>query len=176
VRRRLPASNGDPAVDSCVCHAYGMPPLLDGTDRALCAALMTDARRTIADLATEVSLSPTSVKRRIARLEREGVILGYTATIDLAALGWIISAFVELRFSGKTTPDVMDRATSRIPEVSAIYTTAGDHDVIALVRARNVDHLREVIHRLRATTSIVSTRTHLILQTNVSDERRLVTA
>lgn len=135
---------------------------------------MADARRTITDLAAEVSLSPTSVKRRIERLEREGVILGYTANVDLAALGWTISAFVELRFSGKTTPDLMDRVTSRIPELSAIYTTAGDHDVVALVRARNVDHLRETIHRLRATASVVSTRTHLILQSNVKDDRRLV--
>ena len=144
----------------------------DRTDLDILALLQDDGRRTVADIAKRVALSPTAVKRRIERLERDGVITGYAARVDYGKLGWMVSAFVELRYAGKTSPDQMDRETSGVPEVTAVYTTAGDQDVIALVRARDVDHLRDVIHRLRASRSIVSTRTHVILDSHVKESWR----
>lgn len=142
---------------------------LDDIDLALVALLQEDGRRTMSDMAAGVSLSPTAVKRRVERLERAGVITGYSARVDYKKLGWGVSAFVELRFAGTTSPGEMHRSVSRIAEVGAVYTTAGDQDVIALVRVRDVDHLRDVIHRLRAARSIVGTRTHLILHADVKD-------
>ena len=142
----------------------------DPTDLRILGLLQEDGRRSVSDIATHVSLSPTAVKRRIDRLIAAGVITGYSARIDFAQLGWTLSAFVELRFEGTTTPQEMDRAVSGIPEVTAVYTMAGDFDVIALVRARDVHHLREVIHRLRAFGGIVGTRTHVILQDHVKDD------
>ena len=64
----------------------------------------------------------------------------------------------------------MDRRISDVAEVVAVYTTAGDQDVIALVRARSVDHLRQIIHRIRAATAVVSTRTHVILDAHVKED------
>jgi Lrp/AsnC family leucine-responsive transcriptional regulator len=145
---------------------------VDPTDFQILALLQEDGRRAVSDMAGRVALSSTAVKRRIERLEAAGVITGYSARLDYSRLGWHLSAFVELRFEGTTTPQQMDKAASGIPEVTAIYTTAGDFDVIALVRAKDVDHLREVIHRLRASGRIVGTRTHVILQAHVKDDWR----
>ena len=142
----------------------------DDVDLALLALLQADARRTVADMASRVALSPTAVKRRIDRLERTGIISGYTARVDHARLGWAISAFIELRFEGTTKPEEMDRRISDVAEVVAVYTTAGDQDVIALVRARSVDHLRQIIHRIRAATAVMSTRTHVILDAHVKED------
>lgn len=142
----------------------------DPIDYHILALLQEDGRRSMSDMAGRVALSSTAVKRRIDRLEATGTITGYSARVDYSRLGWHLSAFVELRFEGTTTPIEMDRATSGIPEVTAIYTTAGDFDVIALVRAKGVDHLRELIHRLRASGRIVGTRTHVILQSRVKDD------
>lgn len=61
----------------------------------------------------------------------------------------------------------MNRTAASVPEVSAVYTTAGDQDVIAHVHATSVDHLRQVIHRLRRSGQITGTRTHVILDTHV---------
>lgn len=135
----------------------------DPLDLRILVLLQQDGRRTVADIAGRVALSPTAVKRRIERLEAAGVITGYTARVDYAKLGWGVSAFVELRFTGTTSPGEMDRVVAGVPEVSAVYTTAGTHDVSALVRARSVEHLRDVIHRLRARPKIVGTRTLVIL-------------
>lgn len=139
----------------------------DDTDFEILALLQEDGRRPVSDIAARVTLSATAVKRRIERMELAEIVTGYSATIDYAKLGWPLSAFVELRFEGTTSPGDMDAAVASIPEVSAVYTTAGDQDVIALARARSVDHLRDVIHRLRASGRIVATRTHVILDAHI---------
>lgn len=142
---------------------------IDHTDMEILALLQDDGRRSLADISTCVSLSPTAVKRRIERLEGAGVITGYAALVDYGKLGWNLAAFVQIRFGGKTSPEEMHRETARAPEVTAVYTTAGDQDVIAHVRATDVAHLRTIIHKLRASRSIVGTRTHVILDAHVKD-------
>ncbi|QEC49770.1 Lrp/AsnC family transcriptional regulator [Baekduia soli] len=142
----------------------------DPLDLRILVLLQEDGRRTVADIAGRVALSPTAVKRRIERLEAAGVITGYSARVDYTKLGWGIAAFTELRFTGTTSPGDMDRVAAGIPEVCAVYTTAGNHDVTALIRARSVEHLRDVIHRLRVSGSIVGTRTHVILDAHVKDD------
>lgn len=136
-------------------------------DREILGLLQEDARRTVADIATRVALSATAVKRRIDRLEQTQLIVGYSAHVDYTKLGWGLEAFTELRFTGGTRPDEMDRIAAELPEVEAVYTTAGDQDVLARVRATDVDHLRQVIDRLRATKQVVSTRTHIVLASHV---------
>jgi DNA-binding Lrp family transcriptional regulator len=143
---------------------------LDAIDETIMALLREDGRRSVADIAARVALSPTAVKRRLERLERTGVITGYGVQVDHARMGWTVSAFVALRFAGKTTPEEMHRAASRLAEVSATYTTAGDEDLIALVHATSLDHLRDVIAKLRSASSIISTRTHVVLDANVKSD------
>jgi Lrp/AsnC family leucine-responsive transcriptional regulator len=138
-------------------------------DLQILALLQEDGRRSVADIARQVSLSATAVQRRITRLEEAGVITGYSARVDYAQLGWDLEAYTELRFTGTTAPEDKDRLAAALPEITAIYTIAGDQDVIALIRARNVAHLRDVIRRLRATPHIVGTHTHLILDAHVKD-------
>ena len=70
---------------------------IDDTDRAILALLRENARRTVADIATRVNLSPAPVKRRIERLERLGVIVGYTVVTDETKLEGAVEAFTELQ-------------------------------------------------------------------------------
>ncbi|MGH2873717.1 MAG: Lrp/AsnC family transcriptional regulator, partial [Solirubrobacteraceae bacterium] len=73
---------------------------LDETDERIIELLREDARRTLTDIAARVNLSPAPVKRRIDRLEKLGVITGYTVSLDHALMGPSIEAFTELRFAG----------------------------------------------------------------------------
>jgi len=145
-------------------------PESDPIDLQILALLQEDGRRPVTDIAQRVALSATAVKRRIERLEAAGVIAGYAARVDYAKLGWGLDAIAELRFVGTTKPDEMRRLLTAIPEVTAVYTTAGNQDVIALVRTRSVDHLRDVIHRLRATGAVVFTRTSVVLEAFTRDD------
>ena len=99
---------------------------LDETDHDIMTLLSEDARRPLADIAKRVHLSSPAVKRRLDRLERLKVILGYTVRLDHAKLGRPLEAFTELRFAGTTPVDEIASIAENIPEVQAVFTTAGD--------------------------------------------------
>ena len=138
-------------------------PELDAIDQAILDLLRQNARRTVADIAGRVNLSAAPVKRRIERLERLGVIVGYTLVIDHAKLEGSVDAFTELQFIGNTDFDDIVASASEIPEVREIFTTAGDTDALVRIRAHDVEHLKHVINRLRRSSHVTGTRTLMIL-------------
>lgn len=138
-------------------------PDLDGTDREILELLRLDARRTLADIAARVTLSAPAVKRRIARLERIGVITGYTIELDYAKLDHPIEAFTELRFAGDTKVAEIKGVATDLPEVQAIYTIAGDPDALVRIRVRDVSHLTRVIDQLRRSGRVTGTKTLMVL-------------
>jgi DNA-binding Lrp family transcriptional regulator len=144
---------------------------LDGTDREILGLLRLDARRTVADIAERVRMSPPAVKRRIDRLESLGVIRGYTVVVDHAKLGRPLRAFTELRFAGTTKVADIAGVAQGLPEVDAVYTIAGDPDALASLRVRDVGHLAHVIDQLRRSGRITGTKTLMILDEWSEDSR-----
>jgi DNA-binding Lrp family transcriptional regulator len=141
----------------------GRPPHLDDVDREILTLLRQDGRRTISDIAARVNLSAAPVKRRIERLERSGVITGYTAVIDRSRLGATVDAFTELRFVGDTDVDHILALAIEIPEVVDVFTLAGDPDALVHIRVDDVDHLKRVINRLRGSGHVTGTKTLMVL-------------
>ncbi len=136
---------------------------LDDVDQRIIAALMSDARTTYADIGQTVSLSAPAVKRRVDRLRSVGVIKGFTAVVDPKAVGWTTEAFVELFCTGRTTPAQITMATKRHPEVVGAYTVSGEADALVHLRAADIQHLEQVLERLRAEPFITSTRSMIVL-------------
>jgi Lrp/AsnC family leucine-responsive transcriptional regulator len=138
---------------------------IDGTDLEIIDLLRADARRTLADIAARVSLSAPAVKRRIDRLQSLGVITGYTVTVDQTKLGRPLEAFAELRFAGTTKVDEIAEIGAGIPEVEAVFTTAGDPDALAWIRVRDVADLKRVVDLLRRSGRVTGTKTLMVLGT-----------
>jgi Lrp/AsnC family leucine-responsive transcriptional regulator len=136
---------------------------LDLIDREILARLRQDARVSIADLARAVSLSAAPVARRIRRMERAGVIRGYTAIVDEGKIDDGIEAFTEIRLGGSTQTGEIDELVRNVPEVAEFYTIAGDPDVILRLRVADVDHLQRVVNALRSTGKVAGTRTLIVL-------------
>jgi len=136
---------------------------LDETDRRILDLLRDDARRTIADIAAHVNLSPAPVKRRIDRLQETGVIAGYTVVLDHALIGPSIDAFTELRFAGDADIDEILAAVEQIPEIREVFTMAGDPDALLRIRVDDVEHLKTVVNRLRRTGRVTGTKTLMVL-------------
>jgi Lrp/AsnC family transcriptional regulator, leucine-responsive regulatory protein len=136
---------------------------LDGTDLEIIDLLVRDGRRTLADIGAAVSLSAPAVKRRLARLEELGVIIGYTAQIDHAKLGRPIEAFTELRFAGSTKVADIAGVAAGLPEVDAVHTIAGDPDALVHLRVRDVADLTRVIDLLRRSGRVTGTKTLIVL-------------
>lgn len=137
---------------------------IDDIDRQILELLRQDARRTIADIASRVNLSAAPVKRRIDRLQRSGVIAGYTVVLDHALIGPSIEAFTELRFAGDADIDEILGAVEQIPEIHEVFTMAGDPDALLHIRVDDVEHLKNVVNRLRRTGRVTGTKTLMVLE------------
>jgi len=138
---------------------------LDEVDRRIVDLLLEDGRRSASEIGRTVNLSPAAAKRRIDRLERNGTIVGYKAVVDPSTLGEQIEAFIELRFAGATQVDDIEATVAGLPEVVEAFTTAGDPDALVRARARDLDHLKRVIDRIRRTGKVTGTKTLIVLGT-----------
>ena len=136
---------------------------MDAVDQRIIALLVADARASFAEIGSKVALSAPAVKRRVDRLRSSGVIKGFTAVIEPAAVGWTTEAFVELYCTGRTTPAQITVATRRHPEVIGAYTVSGEADALVHLRAADIAHLEQALERLRAEPFITSTRSMIVL-------------
>jgi|SRR5215217_4136691 len=136
---------------------------LDEIDKRIIASLVSDARASYAEIGAIVSLSAPAVKRRVDRLRSAGVIRGFTAVIDPAAIGWTTEAFVELFCTGRTTPAQLAVAAKRHPEVVGAYTISGRADALVHLRAADIGHLEQALERLRAEPFVTSTHSMIVL-------------
>lgn len=106
---------------------------MDAVDRKIVAELQEDGRLTLTDLADRVSLSISRCQRRVRELEAEGVILGYRAVVDAAALGL---GFEVLVFGNAVRPELcpqIDAALTDIPQVIEAQRLFGDPDYLIRV-------------------------------------------
>ena len=142
---------------------------LDAIDHQLIELLRRDARQRLSDLGTAVNLSASAVKRRIDRLEAEGVITGYRAVVDHAKLGRQLEAFAELKFAGDTKVADISGVAHELPEVLAVFTTAGDPDALVWIRVKDVEDLTRVIDLLRRSGQVTGTKTLMVLKTWTAD-------
>ena len=138
---------------------------MDQIDHRIVALLRENARRSFQDIGKRVSLSAPAIKRRVDRLEADGVIRGYSANIDPAALGWNTHAFVELFCEGRMSGDEVSDAVGGHPEIEGAYTIAGAPSAILHVRAADTQHLERALERIRETPGVSRTQTQVVLST-----------
>jgi DNA-binding Lrp family transcriptional regulator len=142
-------------------------PALDGIDRKIVALLRENARRSFKDIGTHVHLSAPAVKRRVDRLEREGVVRGYTATIDAAAFGMHAEAFVDLFCDGRMPGEAIKRAVEKEPGVVSAHTVAGEASAMLHVMAEDTRALELALERIRKVDGVDRTVTEVVLSTLV---------
>jgi DNA-binding Lrp family transcriptional regulator len=136
---------------------------VDATDRRILSLLMEDGRRTYDDIARRVKLSAPSVKRRVDRLRAAGALVGFTALVDHAALGWNTEALVELFYRPGTTLAEVARTLRDHPEVVEAWSVTGDADAIARVRTSDNADLERLIIDLQRNGLVERTRSQVVL-------------
>jgi DNA-binding Lrp family transcriptional regulator len=138
---------------------------MDAIDRQIVALLRQDARRSFQSIGQQVSLSAPAVKRRVDRLERDGVVRGYTAVVDPPAFGWHAEAFVDLYCEGHMPGEAIKHAVEGEPGVVSAHTVAGEASALLHVRARDMQDLELALERIRATDGVTRTVTEVVLST-----------
>lgn len=138
---------------------------MDRIDHAILTNLQENARISNVELATVVGLSPSACLRRVAQLEKIGIIDGYHAALNAARLGHDVLVLVQITLEGQSAEMLaeFEAAAAKIPQVLAVFLIAGESDYILRVAARDVgdfgrlhaDHLSALPHVLRMESSFV---------------------
>jgi Lrp/AsnC family leucine-responsive transcriptional regulator len=136
---------------------------MDELDRQILALLVQDGRCTYDAIARRVSLSSPAVKRRVDRLRRRGVLRGFTAVVDHAALGTTTEALIELFFAAGIQLEEVARTLGRFPEVVEAWSVTGEADAIARVRTRDNADLERLIMDMQRDGLVERTRSQVVL-------------
>ena len=138
---------------------------MDDIDRRIVALLRENARRSFKDIGSHVGLTAPAVKRRVDRLEEDGVIRGYTAMVDPRAFGWHAEAFVDLYCEGRMPADSIKQAVEGEPGVASAHTVAGEASALLHLMAEDTQDHESCLERIRATDGGSRTVTEVVLST-----------
>ena len=138
---------------------------LDDTDRELLALLRVDARMPVATLATKLKVARGTVQNRMKRLERDGVIVGYTVRVKPQAEAHRIRALMTIVVEGNRGAEVL-HALRGHPNVTGLHSTNGRWDLVAELRADSLEAFDRALGNIRLIDGIASTETSLLLSTH----------
>lgn len=139
--------------------------ILDNTDQRLIGLLRDNARMPVAAMAKALGVSRGTVQNRLARLEADGVVQGYTVRLRSTAEDRRIRALMTVAVEGNRTDEVL-RALRGDPAVCALHTTNGRWDIVAELRTDSLEAVDRVLGRIRLIDGISSTETSLLLSTH----------
>ena len=143
--------------------------MIDEIDQRIILRLQEDARLSNAALAEEVGLTVSTVHERVKKLERKGIIKGYVAVVDAAALGKPITAFIRLTVGAQAdyieSKNKIESVCLAEPDVLECHGLAGEDCYILKVRVAGPQALEHLIERLRSQGSISRSITSIVLST-----------
>ncbi|HEY0105743.1 MAG TPA: Lrp/AsnC family transcriptional regulator [Rhizomicrobium sp.] len=137
------------------------------SDAKLIALLRADAREPTASLARKLGLARSTVQERIARLEREGTIKGYTVRLSDAADAAKLRAVVMI----ETDPKRADRVAAelrKMPDIRSLSAVAGSFDLIATVEAETAPRIDALLDRIGRTHGVARTVSSIVLSEKFS--------
>lgn len=149
---------------------------LDEIDRRMLAVLAQDGRITVTELAARVGLSKTPCQIRLRRLIDRGVIRGFHAAVDPAALGLDHVAFTEVKLSDtrEKALEEFNAAARAIPEIEECHMIASSFDYLLKVRTADIRRYRAVLgERISSLPHVASTSTFVAMET-VKERHQLV--
>ena len=137
---------------------------LDPTDARILDALQRNGRVAQVEIAREVGLAPSAVLERMRKLEARGVIRGYSALVSPKAVGLGMLAFVAVRTTEVAGEEKVGQDLARVNEVLEVHHVAGDDCFLIKVRARDAEHLGELLKTsIGRISGVRSTRTTIVL-------------
>ena len=135
---------------------------IDEQDRKLINELNENSKIPLRELATKLGISFITVRNRIKRLEKEGIIESYTARVNYRKLGYDIQVLIEVRISkGKLFE--LEEKIARSPNVYAVYDTTGEFDATIIGRFKTTRAMDDFLKKIQTYDFVERTNTKLIL-------------
>ncbi|WAC74499.1 Lrp/AsnC family transcriptional regulator [Roseateles sp. SL47] len=142
------------------------PSLRDRLDRDLITLLQANARESTANLARKLGIARTTVVARLARLEADGLIAGYTVRLGGAAVERGVQAFVGITVEPRAGREVVKKL-SRLPELRQLASVSGAFDYMATLRAESTARLDELLDEIGEFDGVLKTHTSVLLALRV---------
>jgi Lrp/AsnC family leucine-responsive transcriptional regulator len=143
------------------------PKHIDRIDRKILTALQLDGRLSNVELAKNVGLSPSPCLERVKRLEHQGYITGYTATVDAAKLGAAMLVFVEITLS-KTSVDIFaefSTAVQILDDIQECHLVSGNFDFLLKARVADMSSYRKLLgDTLLRLPGVSESRTYVVME------------
>lgn len=137
---------------------------IDKTDQALISLLRQNARESVANLASKLGVSRGTVTNRMERLEREGLIVGYSVRLRPDVQTEVLRAWMSIEIVGNDTRRVMASLLGE-PGVAALHSTNGRWDLLAELQVVSLEELSRVLERIRLIKGISNSETSIHLET-----------
>lgn len=141
---------------------------LNRIDSKILRALQRDGRLSYAELARRVGLTTTPCIERVKRLERDGVITGFSALVDPVAVGAALVVFVQIRLS-RTSQDNFEKfkaAASDLSEVQECYLVSGDFDYLIKARVADMTAYRQFLgETLLGLPGVQASTSYVVMET-----------
>jgi len=135
---------------------------LDILDLKIIRCLTEDARSTYKHIAEEAGVSEATVKNRIDKLVREGIIKKFTIIMNYRKLGRAIKAFIGLKVQPAKIPDIVE-VIAKNPDVHVLYRTSGDVDLLIEVIFEQMEDLNRFLERELALDGIIGTVVTIVI-------------
>ena len=142
----------------------------ENLDRKLVNALLGDGRASLRSLGEDLDVSVTTVSNHLSDLEDQGIINGYTPKLDYDALGYDVTAIIQLKVEGSSLPEVTDNLQSHKQMIS-VYEVTGDYDIIAVGKFTDTDGMNAQIKELLTDPEIKESNTSVVLNTASEHEQ-----
>ncbi|MBD1206671.1 MAG: Lrp/AsnC family transcriptional regulator [Rhodobacteraceae bacterium] len=146
--------------------------MLDSTDIRLLSKLQRRANLTAQELGDLLHLSASQAARRRARLEADGLILGYTARLDPSQLGLTVQAFVQVQMAAHNADNAASfvRLVNTLPEVVGCWTLTGEADYLLRVWVADLPALNALIHhRLLPHPAVARVQSQIVMDQPKAD-------
>ncbi|MCK7546770.1 Lrp/AsnC family transcriptional regulator [Marinobacter koreensis] len=138
--------------------------MINAQDEKLLALLRQNARASVTDLAKALHVSRSTVQNRLARLERTGVIRGYSVDLGGDYLASQVEAHVSIKVVQKLTART-NTALEGIRQVSQLFSVSGEYDLIAIVQASSLEALSKVLDDIGNLEGVERTNSAVVLET-----------
>lgn len=135
---------------------------IDTLDMKIIRALQLDARKPISKIAKEVGATEATVRRRIDKLLREGIIERFTVVLDYHKLGRVIKAFIGLRVQPAKLREIVDHL-SKHPDIQVLYRTSGDTDIFTEVIFERMEDLNDFLEEELKLEGILGTIVTIVI-------------
>jgi DNA-binding Lrp family transcriptional regulator len=131
-------------------------------EQELINLLKENSRRSVSDLAKNLGLSRATVQQGIERLERKGIIQGYTVKINPHYQQQQVSAYIMISIISQKTPDIV-RQIQKHPQLDMLCTISGQYDLMAMVTESTTEALDRAIDSIAALDGVEKTLSHIVL-------------